>query len=405
MKKIIVLSVAATLFGVGVANAFLYTSEDATWWTSGATGDWMEQSNWTDYDKTAPYRDWIVAGWVVGNPENTGGSTDPLWNEGYACIDHGTVNITPASRPDGKVERTYVGSALGTSVLNISGDADFGRFLIGWGLGETGTVNLTSGTMNVFPEAGKEDQFRIAHEGNGIFNISGGTLNADLLILVYDNDAAGARLEISGGDVNLSTALEMRHGTSNATATVSVQGSSASIDVGAFTVLPGKGHVLELGLDAGGVSPINATSNAVLNDLAIVVDDLAGFNGSEGDTYDVVVSDTSISTSGLTVTSNIDGVEFGASVVNEGGKDILRLTILAPFEFQLPGTKMVPTGFQLQWNSGAGISYQLDVSTNLTDSPAFAVLATGIAGAAGTTEYIDTNASERVQAFYRVHAK
>ena len=90
------------LLGVVAADAFLYTSEDATWWTSGATGDWMEQAKWTDYG-TAD--DWIVAGWVVGNPEYSGSSTDRLWNDGYGCIDHGTVNITPSSRPDGKVER------------------------------------------------------------------------------------------------------------------------------------------------------------------------------------------------------------------------------------------------------------------------------------------------------------
>ena len=73
--------------------------------------------------------------------------------------------------------------------------------------------------------------------------------------------------------------------------------------------------------------------------------------------------------------------------------------------FQMAGTKVVATGFQLQWNSMFGLTYRVEVSTNLTDTPAFFELQSGIPGASDTnvTEFIDTNMNEKMQAFYRVY--
>lgn len=382
MKKL-VLSATALVLGVAAANAFIYSKDNSLLWTGAVDNNWNVDGNWDN-----------VQGPDYGVP---GDDTNEY---SYALIESGTVNLTPASHPPYGVGRAYVGGTGAGPTLNISEDVVFERFLISWLAGETGTINISAGTMNVVYDSPSSVQFMIGKAGTGRFNLSGGAVTGTRVRIASDTGSTGT-LEISGGSFAASDDLVMREGTG----TLVIDGSAATISMGSFTVISGHGHTLKLGLDAGGVSPINVTSNAALNDLAIVVDDLAGFNGGEGDTYDVVVSGGSISTSNLTVTSNIDGVDFGASVVNEGGNDILRLTILAPFEFQLSGTKMVSTGFQLQWNSGAGISYRVDVSTNLTDSPAFEVLQSGIVGAAGTTEYIDTNASERVQAFYRVHAE
>ena len=377
MKKL-VLSTMVLMLGVAAANAFVYGNDRSLEWTDGnGTGLWNEDGNWDN----------------VQGPDHG----IPVDGDDYACIDSGTANITSSSRPTGEVYRVYVGGTSGAT-LNIGADAASQRLLVGWTTSETGTVNLTSGTLTL----SSATNVRLGHIGTGILNMSGGTLNGIDLIMAFDNtNPGGNRLEVSGGDFNLSSFLQMRQSAS----TVSVQGSSATIDMAGFTVYAGKGHSLELGLDAGGVSPINTTSNATLQDLAILVDDLAGFNGQEGDTYDIFSSATFITTNGLTLTSNIDGVDFGASIVTEGGKEILRLTILAPFKFQMAGTKVVSSGFQLQWNSVAGQTYRLDVSTNLTDSPSFAVLQSGIPGASGTTEFIDTNTTDKVQAYYRVHVE
>lgn len=75
---------------------------------------------------------------------------------------------------------------------------------------------------------------------------------------------------------------------------------------------------------------------------------------------------------------------------------------LSFFGFDSVGTGPVPTGFQLRWNSITNRTYQVDISTNLLDSPAFIPLTNGIQGDAGTTDFIDTTATNKNQGFYRV---
>ena len=64
----------------------------------------------------------------------------------------------------------------------------------------------------------------------------------------------------------------------------------------------------------------------------------------------------------------------------------------------------MPIGFQLQWNSITGRTYRVEASTNLVDG-IFQPLESGIQGREGATEYIDTDASERYQTYYRVYAE
>ena len=63
-----------------------------------------------------------------------------------------------------------------------------------------------------------------------------------------------------------------------------------------------------------------------------------------------------------------------------------------------------PTGTNnnVTWQSVAGVSYFLERSTNLSSSPLFKPLATGIPGQPGTTAYTDTNAVGTGPYFYRV---
>ena len=56
----------------------------------------------------------------------------------------------------------------------------------------------------------------------------------------------------------------------------------------------------------------------------------------------------------------------------------------------------------MTWQSVAGVSYFLECSTNLSALPPFAVLATNLAGEAGTTTFTDTNAVGPLPRFYRV---
>ncbi len=337
MRKL-VLSAMALLLSVVAANAFIYANDAACEWTDGnGTGLWNEDGNWDN-----------VQGSDYGVPDASGE---------YACIDSGTANITSASRPAGTVGRAYVGGSNGAT-LNVGADASFGRFLVGWSAGDIGTVNLTAGTLSMTDAI----YFRIgADKGSGVLNMSGGTLNAsDRLTLGYGAGTAGDMV-LSGGSVNLGRVIMAYNNTStssleisggvfdagssgsgylsleNGTATLSINGSASTIGTARLAIKAAEAHVLNLGLDAGGVTTINVTGDkgagdtyegADLADLAIVVDELAGFNGTVGSTYDIISSATYISTNGLSVTSNITGLDFEPSIVSVGNNEVLRLTVI-----------------------------------------------------------------------------
>ena len=78
---------------------------------------------------------------------------------------------------------------------------------------------------------------------------------------------------------------------------------------------------------------------------------------------------------------------------------------LSFFNFDLSGSMSVPTGIQLRWNSLTGRTYRVESGTNLMDNPAFTVLQTGIPGADGVTDFIDTSATNKDQGYYRVYVE
>jgi hypothetical protein len=61
-----------------------------------------------------------------------------------------------------------------------------------------------------------------------------------------------------------------------------------------------------------------------------------------------------------------------------------------------------PPGVTVSWQSVAGTTYYLQRAANLTLHPAFETLQSNIAGQAGTTSFIDTNAAGTGPFFYRV---
>jgi endonuclease/exonuclease/phosphatase family metal-dependent hydrolase len=74
---------------------------------------------------------------------------------------------------------------------------------------------------------------------------------------------------------------------------------------------------------------------------------------------------------------------------------------LSFFGIQPSGSGAVPTGFRLRWNSIAERTYRVEVGTNLVDGT-FQTLESGIQGLEGATEFIDTSATGKAQAYYRV---
>ncbi|MEA2068982.1 MAG: hypothetical protein U9P12_07270, partial [Verrucomicrobiota bacterium] len=56
----------------------------------------------------------------------------------------------------------------------------------------------------------------------------------------------------------------------------------------------------------------------------------------------------------------------------------------------------------LRWNSLTDRTYRVESGTNLLDNPAFSLLLSGIPGEEGTTDFIDTSATNKSQSFYKV---
>lgn len=318
MAKNMILMVTIMLIVMNNANAFLYENENAVWW-GGGTGDWMTESNWTDYGAV----DWRIPGWVSGHPDNDGSWTSTS-NMGYACIESGVVNITTASYPDGQVYRSYIGGP-GEAALNVGADTSWGRFYTGWDPGETGIVSLVAGSM-----AMNSDNFYLGYNGDSRFYMSSGVLNAGK-IHVSSGDSSTSHVEISGGMLNAAKYLAMESGT----ATLNIIGSGSTISVGRFQADAGESHILSIGLDADGVTAIDVFGNlasgdsyegATLNDLVIQVNALPGFSGGVGSMYDIMTSATFIEQNGLNVVSNISGLDFDWAIVSDGNNEILRLT-------------------------------------------------------------------------------
>ena len=382
-------------------------------WTA-ASGDWMTAPNWS-------VNTYGVPGWVVGNPLNIGGSSDPDWNLAKAFIQEGVASLTPGSRPDGTVASLDVGFGTDSATLNISGDLSVrGETTMGQGsaIGTVSTINQTAGNVVLGTDEGVGHRTYLGRDdGNSFYNLSGGTLTlpadhdhfgrsgsgtftfnmtggtfskptGEQLQLGVDADTTGI-MNMSAGTFDCSAFVwvgKTGHGEFNQTGgdariqrlsmadnvggtgvykisggslvvTNGILGSQNESHTGKFTV-SGSGatkietrvlyawdDVMRFELDAGGttlikvVEPAGAgkSSAAVYADFRraiIEVDTLPGFNGTEGDVYDVVWAEDSVSTNaydGLvrygepyTTLSNCNpAVSFKWRVVDKqvGGKD------------------------------------------------------------------------------------
>jgi hypothetical protein len=194
MRQSGILKLCFCLLLLSAAAYGVDTDVNNVYWNWSSGGLWMDTSEWSD-SGTGP--EWAIPGWVVGNPRNTGGSTDVNWNLGRAVVDGGGVLVTPASRPDGRVERIYVGGESGAS-LDISGDISFNEFWVGrWTKTESGTVNQTAGTVTI------QNRAYIGDNGNATYNLSGGTLVflGGGTVQIGNNESSVGTFNQTGGSV------------------------------------------------------------------------------------------------------------------------------------------------------------------------------------------------------------
>ena len=170
--------------------------------------------------------------------------------------------------------------------------------------------------------------------------------------------------------------------------------------------------VYEVDIASGAVATIGTTHTGAYQvtrygDKMLITNDEAV--GAELSAYDIVGGSLANETTYDLGLGDLYGIAFDdadhAWVASTGHKvSYIVVPKQSEISFQMAGTKVVATGFQLQWNSVFGLTYRLDVSTNLTDTPPFVVLQSGIPGASNTnvTEFIDTGATGKAHSFYRV---
>lgn len=355
MKKFLI--GVMVLMGIAVVNAGSSEWDDSV-------GYWMDEDCWSGDSE------YLVPGWVNGNPMNVDDDWSSSSNKSYAYILGGKVMITSDSRPDGRVERIYVnGGELETSadysaykmyvgdegtvgtVTQTDGTVTISRMYLSQD-GGMATYDMSGGTLNVTSSA------YIGDGGDCNFNLSGGTVNITAGTLYVGNEGEGyttnlnitdgslnavrvkcgagssrgaGNVTISGGSFSVSKYLSMYSGSGS---TFKVSGSGAtSISLAQLSIYD---ETLAIELDADGSTLIevygtstDSYKGANISGSTLAIDTLADFDGVVGDVYDILWSATTINVADMTIVS-LGDVDFSYAVVEDtvNGGEILQVTVV-----------------------------------------------------------------------------
>jgi hypothetical protein len=212
----------------------------------------------------------------------------------------------------------------GTGVLNVnSGNVSIEDCFVGYNAGSTGIINVLGGSV-AFPAT-----LHIGENGYGEFNQSASDITARKIYIGRYATGDGV-WKISGGSLTASAFISI---TSNQSSFEVVGTGATKIETDRIAV--GAAGVLAVDLGAAGSTVIQVVGNktidpngyegAVLSG-ALQVDTLAGYTGTVGSTYDILVSDTYIDANGLTIVNLDMDHTFTYSVVTVGADKVLRLT-------------------------------------------------------------------------------
>jgi fibronectin-binding autotransporter adhesin len=240
MKKIVI----GFLMVCISANLMAASVDDVFWF--GGTGDWMTQSNWSelaDGTQTSGISYWYIPGWISGNPSNPTSSWTSTSNKGFAIIAGGTANLTSSSKPDGRVERFYVGGSSGAN-LNISDNLTVYRAWVGTAAADIGTVTQTAGTVTLSGSS------YIGDNGAGTYNISGGTFTSSGELRIGTNGGSSGAVNVSGGTF----------ASTNANFSLGYYGNAAlNLTGGAVTITGTNAYIGRYG-DNAGVTNVNISN-------------------------------------------------------------------------------------------------------------------------------------------------
>ncbi|MBB6441963.1 PEP-CTERM domain protein [Phycisphaera mikurensis] len=220
--------------------------------------------------------------------------------------------------------------ATGVGVFNVS---DTAVVTVGDNLrladdfGGSGVVNQTGGSQAY------GNSLLIGNNGDGTFNLSGGSLAADSAF-VGNNDNAVGDFVISGGTLtvtnNFAVAATSNFNLAATTANtgrLAVVGSDATIAIGGFFVADTDRATLAFDVDGGGISLVDVASDAFLSQATVDMGVAAGATPSLGDAFDLL---TASSIDALPTLLAADASAWSLDLVSGGNGQVLRATYLIP---------------------------------------------------------------------------
>ena len=215
----------------------------------------------------------------------------------------------------------------------------------------SGAINLRGGTHK---HTGFHE-IRIGEEGGkGAYNIYDGTLDTESRIRVgaAGGSATSGEMNIYGGQVSIGKDLQIAANPFNEKTGMSgvfnVAGSgSGSISVGGNWVQAPDGYgTLKVGIDDGGVTPIDISGDVTFNTNSLL--DVGFLEGAKRrGTWDVMTWGGKLDDSGLKLSpeSNDDWKFYFVDTDNSGSADTLRVSIPHPEVFKsVPGDDSASTG-------------------------------------------------------------
>ncbi len=253
-------------------------------------------------------------------------STAKLLTLGYYSDGSATLHLN-----GGAIQHTASGSGTyfligrsGNATLNMNGgtlESSAQRFAVGYYSSSTSAMNLNSGLLKF-----TGDYFYVGNAGSGTLYQSGGT-NETTGLIIADDAGSDGLYSISGGTLTASKYFDLH----TAGSVFEVDGSGAdTIEAGAILVRAD--GTLRFKLDGNGTTLMKAVGGyhdrgIELTNATVEVETLAGFNGTVGDTYDLMWTDIGFMTNDMTFVNN-SGTDFDWDIVSKDGGEAFQLTVI-----------------------------------------------------------------------------
>ncbi|MBR6435219.1 MAG: autotransporter-associated beta strand repeat-containing protein, partial [Thermoguttaceae bacterium] len=288
-------------------------------------------------------------------------------NANAKLIINGGTFITPSSTP------TYVATSTNGTIEQTNGTATFnGALILGWG-NNSGTYNLSGGTLNTTGDAGLWNQ---NDSGVSTFNVTGGQANFNTFVIgLHEPNKADNALanvfNLNAGEVNTTGTFTVRKtGILNVSQTAQNAGGDGvlkanAIEINASGVLNLSSGTINLG--SGGIT---SSDNAYAINLSGGT--LGTNNASWSSALNATLSNTTTFSPGADQTITWSGVLTGNGGITKTGAGTLKLSGTNTFSggITVSGGKLLVTGASVgtgkTTNNGATVEFFADSGETIT---------------------------------------